>query len=255
MQKKLFIMGNWKMNLTVSQSKKLSEEIIAESQRMDLPPEVSVMIAPTYLAISEVAKTLVSCPIHLGVQDMHYLDDGAFTSKISGSMILDTGARFVILGHSELRQFFGETDEIVNKKVAKALSIGLTPVLCVGETLDEREQGKWEQVLQRQVEKGLKGISGPEMRKVIIAYEPVWAIGTGKTASTDEADEAHAFIRSVTPEKISILYGGSMKSTNALELLSCKNIDGGLIGGASLVTKEFCDILAIAKSICLSGNN
>jgi triosephosphate isomerase len=195
--------------------------------------------------------------VQVGAQNVHYEDNGAYTGEISTSMLKEVGCHYVIIGHSERREYFGETDEIVNKKVTKALAGGLSPILCVGEVLPERKANKQNEVVKTQLIKNLESVSAEALKKVVIAYEPVWAIGTGETASPEQAQEMHSFIRSVLMElynddvaqKVRILYGGSMKPDNAEELLSQNDVDGGLIGGASLKADSFYAIVEIANKL------
>lgn len=261
MKKKIIIAGNWKMNLNKNEAKVLAENIAAYTKQAKTDSNTSIILIPPYLFVETVSKSVSSSKISVGVQDMHFQDNGAFTGKISGSMIKSMGTQFVLLGHSELRQLFNETDEIVNKKVLKALELNLIPIICVGETLDQRKEGKLKEVLKRQITVALKNVGNnresnkTSLKDIIIAYEPVWAIGTGVTASAEQADEAHGEIRKIiaslfdqtAASEMSILYGGSMKSSNAKELISCKNINGGLIGGASLNAEDFCKIISIAN--------
>jgi triosephosphate isomerase len=211
-------------------------------------------VAPPFTAIKSVYDALSSSSIQVGAQDAFWEESGAYTGEVSPMMLKDAGCKWVIIGHSERRQSFGETDETVNRKIKAALAAGLKAIACVGETLEEREAGKAFDVLDRQVAGALAGLNKGDMDKIVIAYEPVWAIGTGRTASPEQADEAHAKIRAKVSElygkkaalTLRVLYGGSMKPANALELLRCENVDGGLIGGASLKTSEFAAIIRAA---------
>ncbi|MDX2127677.1 MAG: triose-phosphate isomerase [Chloroherpetonaceae bacterium] len=247
--RKKFVAGNWKMNKTVSGSIALASEVIRAIGHKELNCQVA--IAPTFLALDSVHEVIKNSPVKLSAQNCHFENDGAFTGEISASMLKSVGCEFVILGHSERRQFFGETDGIINQKVKKVLSEQLEVILCVGETLAERDGGVTEKVVERQVRGCLVGISDTELAKITIAYEPVWAIGTGRTASPAQAEEVHAFIRSLltalysatSAENMTIQYGGSVKGSNAKELFSMPNIDGGLIGGASLKAEEFVQIV------------
>lgn len=248
MSRKMLIAGNWKMNMSkeeaVSLAKSLVEKAGSQSERQ-------VMIAPPFTNLSDVNEIVKGSSVKLGAQNMYFEDSGAFTGEISADMLKSVGCEYVILGHSERREIFGESDEIINKKVKKAIEKGLTPVFCVGETLEEREGGKAEEVVGTQVKGGLADISEDDMKKVVVAYEPVWAIGTGKTATPDDADAMHAHIRLVlkemynegTAEAIQILYGGSVKDKNCDELMNMPNIDGGLVGGASLKADIFTRII------------
>jgi triosephosphate isomerase len=246
------IAGNWKMNKTVTESVELAQALAGA----ELAEGVTAIVSPTYLAAGKVADVLKDSAVKVAVQDVHWEDQGAYTGKISVDMVKEIGAEYVILGHSEQRQYFGETDATVNKKTKKVLSAGLTPIVCIGETLTERESGKLESVLRTQVEGAYAGISAEDAAKSIIAYEPVWAIGTGVTASDEQAQETQAFVRSLVAalysgdiaENITIQYGGSMKPANAGGLLGQNDIDGGLIGGASLKADDFLAIIEAAKN-------
>lgn len=246
MRKKI-IAGNWKMYKTVSEAVDLVKKIIP----LVKDSEAEVVVCPNYVCLSEVAKLLPGTNVALGAQDLYWEKEGAFTGKVSGPMLKSVGADFVIIGHSEQRSYFHETNETVNKKVKAALEHGLRPIVCVGEVLAERESGKTEQVVRNHVEGAFAGISEQDLRKCVIAYEPVWAIGTGKTASPEQAQEVHAFIRGLlsrmynktVAQEIQIQYGGSMKPENAKDLLSQPDIDGGLIGGAALKADSFAGIV------------
>jgi triosephosphate isomerase len=214
-----------------------------------------VVLCPPYTALSDVRELLIDTDIQLGAQDLHWEDEGAFTGEVSGKMLKDAGCQFVIIGHSERRQFFGESNETVNKKIPAALKNNLTPIICVGENLTEREKDETFKVLTAHVENGLKGLRAEEAARIIIAYEPVWAIGTGKTATPKQAQEAHNFIRRLLEkmygreisENIRIQYGGSVKPENAFELVSQPDIDGALVGGASLSLESFTQIIKKAS--------
>ena len=210
-----------------------------------------VIVCPPFTSLFEAHTLLKDTKVKLGAQNMYFESSGAFTGEISATMLRSVGCEYVILGHSERRTIFGETDELINNKIKKANSSGLKPIFCVGELLEEREAGVTEKIIEKQIKCGLKDTSSEEMGKVIIAYEPVWAIGTGKTASPEQAQEVHKFIRSLINEKygdsisdkIVIQYGGSVNNKNAKELLSQKDIDGALVGGASLKADAFIDII------------
>jgi triose-phosphate isomerase len=244
--REVFIAGNWKMNKTVEESVELARSVVAALKG----GKFKYMIAPSFTALYEVAKVVKGSNILLGAQNLDPHGSGAFTGEVSPTQLLSAGVQVVILGHSERRHIFGETDVEINAKVLSALEHGLEVILCVGETLDEREAGKAEAICKAQTEKGLKGVSAEHMKKVTIAYEPVWAIGTGKTATPDDAQAIHAHIRktvadlygSATAEDLVIQYGGSMKGSNAKALLSMPDIDGGLIGGAALQAETFAEI-------------
>lgn len=248
--RKKIIAGNWKMNKTVADAKALVEGIKMEIGEF---LGVDVVLCPPFTALSAVSAIIDDCHIKLGAQNMHWEAEGAFTGEVSPGMLRDLYCNYVILGHSERRAYFGETDEIVNKKVNAALAGALIPMVCVGETLQERESGSAEAVVRGQVLKSLAGL-GADMEKVVVAYEPVWAIGTGKTATPEQAQEMHAFIRGVmsemagqdVAETVRIQYGGSMKPANARELLGKPDIDGGLIGGAALDVRSFVEIVKAA---------
>jgi triosephosphate isomerase len=243
--RKPLIAGNWKMNKTPSESKVFAEQL----KNSKISSDVEVLICPPYTALSEVTKVLKGSNIQLGAQNMHWETKGAFTGEISGEFLLDLGCQYVILGHSERRQFFAETDEIVNKKMLTALKLGLKPILCVGEFLAEREASQTFNVIKRQINGGLVNITS--LDKVVIAYEPVWAIGTGKTATPEQADEVHAFIRKNISDKygkdtasqLRILYGGSVTPDNVDNLMAKENIDGALVGGASLKLDAFLRLI------------
>ncbi len=247
--RKYVIAGNWKMNNDLKESEKLIVEL--KNLLQNEKPNCDVIVCPPFTSLSEAAKLLKGTQIKLGAQNMHFEDSGAFTGEVSASMLISVGCEYVILGHSERRNIFGETDEMINKKIKKALSVGLKPIFCVGELLEERENGSTNEVVKRQILRGLKGISDDEMKKIIIAYEPVWAIGTGKTASPAQAQAVHEFIRDLieieysleTANDVTIQYGGSVKPENAKELISQKDIDGALVGGACLKADSFLGII------------
>lgn len=247
--RKYVIAGNWKMNNDLKESEKLIVEL--KNLLQNEKPNCDVIVCPPFTSLSEAAKLLKGSQIKLGAQNMHFEDSGAFTGEVSASMLISVGCEYVILGHSERRNIFGENDEMINKKIKKALSVGLKPIFCVGELLEERENGSTNEVVKRQILRGLKGISDDEMKKIIIAYEPVWAIGTGKTASPAQAQAVHEFIRDLieieysleTANDVTIQYGGSVKPENANELISQKDIDGALVGGACLKADSFLGII------------
>ena len=245
MKRQTVIVGNWKLNKTLRESTDFAREL---RQKLRVIPEgVEVGISPTLLSVGAVIEEMKGSDILVGAQVGYPKESGAFTGQVSMSMLKDAGADFCLVGHSEQRQFFGETDETVNLRTKAALELGLRPIVCIGETLEERESGSMNDVLVRQIEEGLKGISLKSGRDIIVAYEPVWAIGTGKTATPEMAEEAHAFCRGVLigllgadlAEEISIQYGGSAKPDNARVLLDQTNIDGLLVGGASLDVESF----------------
>lgn len=251
MRKKI-IAGNWKMHKDLNESQnlisRLSNGLVKEEFKCD------VIICPPFTSLGEAGSLIKNTKIKLGAQNMHFEDKGAFTGEISAAMLKSVGCEFVILGHSERRAIFGETDEIINKKIKKALGAGLKPIFCIGETLQERESGIMKEVIKRQVTEGLQQVSKSEMEKIIVAYEPVWAIGTGVTATPEQAQEVHVFVRGLvseifgsdTAENLIIQYGGSVKPDNANELLSQNDIDGALVGGACLEADSFIGIIRSA---------
>ena len=247
--RKTVIAGNWKMNNDLAQSEKLIVEL--KNLLQNEKPNCDVIVCPPFTSLSEASKLVSGSMIKLGAQNMHFEDSGAFTGEVSASMLKSAGCEYVILGHSERRHIFGESDEVINKKIKKALAAGLKPIFCVGELLEERENGTTNDVVKRQVLKGLDGISADDMKNIIVAYEPVWAIGTGKTASPAQAQEVHEFIRDLieidysleVANDLVIQYGGSVKPDNAKELLSQKDIDGALVGGACLKADSFLGII------------
>ena len=238
------IAGNWKMNKTVAEAVALASEI---KEKVAGVENVKIIVCPVFTAVKSVADVLKGTNVKVGAQDMYWETSGAYTGEVSGEMLLEAGAEYVIIGHSERRQYFGETNETVNKKLKKALSIGLKPIVCIGETLADRESGATEAVVEKQVREGFVGLTAEEMKGTIIAYEPVWAIGTGKTATADQAEAVHAFVRNLisqiwdkeTADAVVIQYGGSMKPENVASLLAQPDIDGGLIGGAALKADSF----------------
>lgn len=250
MRKKI-IAGNWKMNMNLHQSQKLVSEIINGLGKNE---KAEVIVCPPFTSLSEVSNLLKGTQIKLGAQNMYYEESGAYTGEISADMLKSVGCEYVILGHSERRVIFNEPDELINKKILATLSNGLKPIFCVGELLEQRKSGNTMQIVSRQVEKGLEGITPEQMKNIIIAYEPVWAIGTGKTATPEQAQEVHSYIRELVVKKYSlsagenliILYGGSVKPDNSGELLSQNDIDGALVGGACLKANSFLDIIASA---------
>jgi len=243
------IAGNWKMNNDLKETQNLISKLSSGLPLDNL--NCDVIVCPPFTSLFEAHTLLKGTKIKLGAQNMYYESSGAFTGEISVAMLKSVGCEYVILGHSERRTIFGETDELINNKIKKAISSGLKPIFCIGELLEEREAGITENIIEKQLKFGLKNISSEEIVNVIIAYEPVWAIGTGKTASPEQAEEVHKFIRSLIDEKygesisqnIIIQYGGSVNSKNAKELLFQKNIDGALIGGASLKADSFIEII------------
>ena len=244
--RRLLIAGNWKMHKTVQEAVELVREL---KELVSDVKDRDILVCPPFTALYAVSRELEGSNIALGAQNMFYEEKGAFTGEISPLMVKDVGCSYVILGHSERRHIFGETDELINKKVLSAVNHGLIPILCVGETLQEREEDKTKEVIERQVKEGLKGLN--ETSEFVIAYEPVWAIGTGKTATPELAEKVHSFIREILAEmfgkekadSIRILYGGSVQPENAAGLMSQPNIDGSLVGGASLKAESFAKIV------------
>ena len=247
--RKTVIAGNWKMNNDLKESEKLIVEL--NNLLQNEKPNCDVIVCPPYTSLSEAYKLLKGSQIKLGAQNMHFEENGAFTGEVSALMLKSVGCEYVILGHSERRHIFGESNEMINKKIKKALSAGLKPIFCVGKLLEERERGTTNDVVKKQILKGLAEISADEMKNIIVAYEPVWAIGTGKTASPAQAQEVHEFIRDLVEITYSlevandlvIQYGGSVKPDNAKELISQKDIDGALVGGACLKADSFMGII------------
>jgi triosephosphate isomerase len=253
MRKKI-LAANWKMNLTHSEGESYFDTFLSEIGQVN---DVEVVIIPPFTAIPALVTASERMPaIRIGAQNMHWEKNGAFTGEVSGAMLRALYVKYVILGHSERRTLFGETDEIVNRKVRAALDAGLRPIFCIGESLQERDGGKIEEVLGRQIRKGLEGVVLKDLPEVVVAYEPCWAIGTGRSAMPNEAEEAHAFIRLVlaelfgapTADRVRIQYGGSVKPENAEDLMRQKNIDGALIGGASLDPRSFARIIWRAEA-------
>ncbi len=244
----MLVAGNWKMHTGIEGARALARDVV---DSVGDPGEVTVVVCPPFVSLSAVASEIAGAPVDLGAQNMHAQDAGAFTGEVSAPMLTSAGCRYVILGHSERRQYFGETDEGVCEKIAQAHAHGLAPIMCVGETLAERKAGKAEEVVGRQLARGLRGAAPGSPDQLVIAYEPVWAIGTGETATPDQAQEMHAFIRGRLCEQfgegigraLHILYGGSVKPGNAAEIFGQADVDGGLIGGASLKAADFAAIV------------
>lgn len=243
-----FIAGNWKMNKTVGEALDLVRQLKASISRIE---GVEVAVAPPFTALYAVGKELGGSTIRLAAQNLFWEEKGAYTGEVSPPMLKEVGCHYVILGHSERRQFFGETDETVNRKIKAALGQDLSVIFCIGETLKEREEGKTFSVIEKQVTGGLKDIGKEEMRRIVVAYEPVWAIGTGKTATPEQAEEVHRFIREKLgklfsreiAEGVRIQYGGSVTPENIKGLMGQENIDGALVGGASLKADTFSKIV------------
>ena len=246
--RKPLIAGNWKMNMLRDTSVALIHQLLDKSKPSD---KVEVAVCPPSVYLHDVGAALRGSHIALGAQNMYHTEEGAYTGETSGKMLKDLGCRYVILGHSERRQLMGETDAQVNQKVHAAIKVGLVQIVCVGETLDQREAGQTTTMVRTQTEGSLAGLTSEQAAGIVLAYEPVWAIGTGKTATPAQAEEVHADIRALltklfgaeTAQKIRIQYGGSVKADNAKELLSQPNIDGALVGGASLKADSFLPII------------
>ncbi len=242
------IAGNWKMFKTQQEA---ADTITGLRAEVDNTEGVEVVVCPTFTSLAASAKVLEGSSIKLGAQNVHYAEQGAFTGEITTEMLIDTGCSYVIIGHSERRQYFNESDEFIGKKLTKILSTELTPILCCGETLEEREAGKVEDIILGQLKNAMAGLTEENLSRIIIAYEPIWAIGTGKTATPEMAEEVHAMIRNWIKETYSesladsvrILYGGSVKPGNVSELMSQPDIDGALVGGASLEAESFAQIV------------
>ena len=248
-ERKLIIAGNWKMNKTAAEALDLVQGLKRELANIK---EVDIVVCPPFTALSEVSKAILSSKnIALGAQNMSEHNMGAYTGEIAAQMLKEFSVRFVILGHSERRIYQQETDELISKKARAAHAASLKPIVCIGETLTEREAGRTEKVLETQVHGSFAGLTKGQMTETVIAYEPVWAIGTGKTASSGQAQEAHAFIRQLLAKmfdeavarRVRIQYGGSVKPANARELMSLPDVDGALVGGASLEARGFADIV------------
>lgn len=244
--RKPIIAGNWKMNNTIKEGIQLIEDI----KNTDLNKDVEAVVCTPFTSLTDAKKALDGTSIKLGAQNMHWEKNGAYTGEISPEMLREIGVDYCIIGHSERRQYFNETDETVNKKLKSALENGITPIICVGETLEEREAGTAEKVVKDQIIKGFEDISSEAVKDIVIAYEPIWAIGTGKTASSDDADSMCGFIRETIgqlygeeKENIRIQYGGSVKPSNIKELMDKTNIDGALVGGASLKAEDFIQLI------------
>ncbi len=249
--RKNYVAGNWKMNLDAAGAKTLASELAQKFGGCQDKAGVDVAVCPPFVYLAAVKEALGDSPVMLGAQDVFYEGNGAFTGEISVQMLKDVGCDFVLVGHSERRHVIGETHEILNKKIKAALAGGLDVVFCIGELLEEREGGKMDAVLNEQIREGLAGITAEQMANITIAYEPVWAIGTGVTATTEQAQEAHVFCRGVIADMfnadvaaaVRIQYGGSVKPDNAAELMSQPDVDGALVGGASLKSTDFMNII------------
>ena len=241
------IAGNWKMNKTISEGVALINEIKDVADNTD----VEAVVCVPYVSLQAVKKELEGSKVKLGAQNMHWEESGAFTGEISPLMLKEIGVDYVVLGHSERRQYFNETDETVNKKIKAALSHDIKPILCIGETLEQRENGEAKDVIKSQILKAIEEIDANDMAKIVVAYEPIWAIGTGKTSSSEDANEMISFIRVAleekygedTSEEVRIQYGGSVKPNNVSEIMSQSDIDGALVGGASLKAEDFTQLV------------
>jgi triosephosphate isomerase len=244
---KPFIAGNWKMFKTVPEAVDMVQKLHEASLGLQ---KAQFVVVPPFTALSEVSRVLQGSPVQIGAQNMHWEKQGAFTGEVAAPMLKDVGCTYVVIGHSERRQLFGETNETVNKKINAALTYGLVPIMCIGESLEERENGNTITKVQSQITEGLERLDTAQIRQIILAYEPIWAIGTGLTATPDQAQEVHGFIRSSLAEKHGnevascaiILYGGSVKPENTYSLLKEKDINGALVGGASLKADSFAEI-------------
>lgn len=250
MNRRPIFAANWKMNKGPSETEDFARSFLSKIHTRTFPCDI--VIAPPFVSLSKAAEILGNVPsVALSAQNCSQFDSGAYTGEVSAMMLKEFFVHYVILGHSERRSLYGETDAVINAKLRKAREVNLKPIFCIGETLEERNAGQLEKVLRRQVTEGMDGLSERDLLDTVIAYEPVWAIGTGVTASAAQAQEAHAFVRSLVAEKfgtdsaakIRIQYGGSVKPSNAAELMACPDIDGALIGGASLEPQSFLDII------------
>ena len=250
--RKPLIAGNWKLHKTLSEAKQLATSL---AENLADVTEVDIVVAPVFTALTTVAEAIQGSPVKLAAQNCYPEETGAFTGEVSPALLKDAGCEYVIIGHSERRQLLEESDHFINQKLIKALEAGLKPILCIGETLQERESDQMLEVLTTQIKGGLANLSAPHMANVVIAYEPVWAIGTGKTASDEQAQEAHSFIRGLlmglftleVSAATRILYGGSVKPNNVDGLMAMDDIDGALVGGASLKAEDFIRLVRFEK--------
>ena len=246
--RKPIIAGNWKMNKLTSEAVELAREV---KNKTGTIVDREIVLCPPFTVLSSVKEVIKNSSIKLGAQNMYWEVRGAYTGEVSPTMLKDIGCNYVVLGHSERRQYFGETNETVNKKAKVAFSTGLIPIVCVGETLQQREKGETLTVIEEQVKTGLSGLTKEESKGLVVAYEPVWAIGTGKTATPDQAEQVQRFVRKLlgqmfgreNAQAIRILYGGSINPDNISALMSCENVDGGLVGGASLKAESFLKVV------------
>jgi triosephosphate isomerase len=242
------IAGNWKMYKTIAEAEKTARELVERTAGAD---HVDIMIAPPFTAVAHVAAVVKDSQVAVGAQDLFWENEGAYTGEIAPGMLTEAGCRYVIVGHSERRQYFGETDETANRKVAAAVTVGLVPILCIGESEAQREAEETFSVLDKQVKRGLQSQFVDDLKSLVVAYEPIWAIGTGKTATSEQAQEVHRFLRELLADlfddafarTVRILYGGSVKPDNIAELMSMEDIDGALVGGASLDAETFARIV------------
>ena len=246
--RKPFIAANWKLNKTISETQEFISRLIPAVKGLS---DVDIVISPPFTSLSSAAEKLKGTNVTLAAQNVFYEEKGAYTGEISPLMLIDIGCKYVIVGHSERRQYFNETDDIVNKKIKAAKKAGLGIIFCIGESLDDREAGKTFDVLNREIEKGLNGVDPADM---VIAYEPIWAIGTGRTATPEQAQDVHSYIRekinvlySKKADEICIIYGGSVTPENIDSLMACKDVDGALVGGASLKVESFINIIKFGK--------
>lgn len=244
--RKPIIAGNWKMNKTIKEALEFAEAVKGKT----CPDKAEAVICAPFTLLKDLKESVAGTDIKIGAQNMHFEDNGAFTGEVAPAMLKEIGMDYVIIGHSERRQYFNETDETVNKKVLKALEVGIDPIVCCGETLEEREADKTKDVVKVQVEAALKDVAKEDLAKVVIAYEPIWAIGTGKTATSEQANDVIAYIREVVKglygelaEEVRIQYGGSVKPANVAEIMAQSDIDGALVGGASLKAEDFLALL------------
>ena len=244
------IAGNWKMNKTVSEALELISGI---KQGLARAPGVDILVCPPYTALATAVEATAGSPIAVGAQSVHWEESGAFTGEIAASMLTELGVKYAIIGHSERRQYFGETDASVNQRLKATLSAWLTPVVCIGETLAQREQGDTEAVVSGQIQGGFEGLTPEQMQRTVVAYEPIWAIGTGLTATPKQAQDVHAFVRSRlrsafgdVADSVRVLYGGSVKPASTAALMAQPDIDGALVGGASLKAEDFLGIITQA---------
>lgn len=257
--RKPLIAGNWKLNNTIAEATQLAEALTSE---IGNTTNTDIVIAPVFTSLAAVTQICASSNIHVAGQNCHCIDSGAFTGEVSAPLLVDAGCSHVILGHSERRQFFGETDNFVNAKTHAAIKAGLTAIVCLGETLEQRESGDMFDVITKQLSLALNEITPEQTAKLVIAYEPIWAIGTGKTATSEQAAEVHAFIRGllsgmfdhIIASTIRIIYGGSVKPSNIGELMAEDDIDGALVGGASLTAADFIAIVNYPKALKVVQN-